>query len=210
MEALVGVEVFWLIFSIVLTIGLLVFLLWFIYRQRRPKTSAPTGKEYNVRAAVNAAKRFADSSGYQCIAPYSTTRDGKTATLDAVVVGYFGVLGVKALGYNGEVYGGADEERWLRVSDKGDRTYFANPMREAAADVRVLRDALFAEKLKQVPVEVVCVFTAKNAQLALPRTTGHFTLKEFKALLRKEKYQEDKGTDIEKAKAALLKDLPGE
>ena len=42
----------------------------------------------------------------------------------------------------------------------------------------------------------MCVFTNKKATLALPRGTGHYTLKDFKALLGKSKYEQDKGVDI--------------
>ena len=38
----------------------------------------------------------------------------------------------------------------------------------------------------------MCVFTNKKATLALPRGTGHYTLKDFKALLGKSKYEQDK------------------
>ncbi|MDL2324135.1 NERD domain-containing protein [Ruminococcaceae bacterium OttesenSCG-928-A16] len=196
-------DIFWLVVSLIILVGMLGLLLWYIYRRRNPKQGAPKSSTDNIGAAVSAARWFAQTNGYRIIAPYTLTRGEKTTTLDALVIGYFGVLGVKALGYNGEVYGDADEEEWLQVGAKETRTYFANPIRQAAADVRLLRDALFAHKLKQVPVEVVCVFTSPRAQLALPRSTGHYTLKEFKALLRKDKYQQDNGFDVEKVEKAL-------
>ena len=61
------------------------------------------------------------------------------------------------------------------------------------------------ENLRGIQVETVCVFTNKKATLALPRGTGHYTLKDFKALLGKSKYEQDKGVDIPQTVDAVKK-----
>lgn len=66
-----------------------------------------------------------------------------------------------------------------------------------------MRDALFSAKLKNVPVEAAVVFTNRSAQLALPRSTGHYTVKEFRTLLDKSKYTQDKRVDIQKTAGAV-------
>lgn len=182
---------------------------FFYYRKNNPKKGKQRGRDNQAGRAVSALRSFARSNDSHIIAPAHLVKGERKANLDAVVVGYFGVLGVKALGYNGEIYGSSGDASWLQVSDDGTRTQFPNPILEASGDVRVLRDALFGSKLKQIPVEVVCVFTAKDAQLALPRNTGHLTMKDFKALLRKDKYREDAGHNldaVEKALRAALQD----
>ncbi|MBD5092905.1 MAG: NERD domain-containing protein [Subdoligranulum sp.] len=153
---------------------------------------------------LRATKRFAALHQYQVIAPAQLAKDGKFADLDFILVGWFGLLCVKCIGLGGQIYGSLEDDMWLQV-DADKRISFANPMRAAEADTRLVRDTLFAAKLRNIPVETVCVFTNKKATLLLPRTTGHYTLKEFKALLDKSKYDQDKGVDIPKAVEAVKK-----
>lgn len=154
-------------------------------------------------APLSAARRFAMLHRYEIVQPAHIVSNGKSADLDFLIVGCFGVLGVKCVGLGGTIYGDANEREWTQMSG-GERKAFANPIDEAAAATRVVRDVLFSAKRKNVPVETVCVFTNQKAELALPRGTGHYTLKEFRALLDKEKYLYDKGVD-EKAVAELLR-----
>ena len=153
--------------------------------------------------AVAIAKRFARSHSFVFINKPRLSANGRDANLDALVIGYFGILGVKAMGYGGTIYGSADEKVWVYKTDDANRREFPNPLQEAAVDIRVIRDILFASKMKTVPVEVVAVFTNENAALALPKQTGHYTLKEFRALLSKEKYLKDTGLDLEKLTACF-------
>lgn len=156
--------------------------------------------------AVALTKRFCTSNGYRFMSPVTINGKKKQASLDALVIGYFGVLGVKVIDYaDGIVYGNANEAEWLWIDKKENRTYFENPITETSADVRILRDALFVQKLQQTPIEVVCVFTSKKLQLALPPNTGHYSMSEFKTLLRKEKYKKDTGLDLDKVQEAFRK-----
>ena len=154
-------------------------------------------------AALRAARRFAMLHKYEVIAPASFPAKEGRAEADIVIVGCFGVLCVKCLGMGGTVYGGADEPEWAQLR-AGARTAFANPVRECGVLTRAVREALFAAKRKNVPVESVCVFTNPKAELAIPRGTGHLTLREFRALLGRDKYLYDKGVD-EKAVAEILR-----
>lgn len=185
------------------SLGLVAVMLYLFYRRSNPKRVQQRGRDNQVANVVAAARRFAKENSFRFISPAVLHSGDKVADLDALVIGGFGVLGIKGLGYNGEIYGTAAEKEWLQVTSDKERTHFPNPIIEAAADVRVLRDNLFAARLKQVPVEVVCVFADSGAKLALPRGTGHYSLKEFKELLKKEKYLEEKGLDPDAIEAAL-------
>ena len=113
-------------------------------------------------------------------------------------------LDVKCVGLGGQIYGNPGDPMWLQV-DAEKRISFENPMRAAEADTRLVRDTLFTANLRGIQVETVCVFTNKKATLALPRGTGHYTLKDFKALLGKSKYEQDKGVDIPQTVDAVKK-----
>ncbi len=193
----------------VLALALLVFVLYTQNKKKTQKVASGTGR--GKAKAAQMAARFARSNGYRCIAPAHFTGGKAETTLDAVVVGYFGVLGVRALDYGGNIYGSVGEDEWVQIAGKEEtRTVFENPIKQAAADVRVIRDALFAAKLKKVPVEVVCVFTDPKVQLALPKNTGHYTMTTFKPLLRREKYVEDAGIDLDAVEKAIRAALAGE
>lgn len=192
------------ILLIIVTLALLVFLYFATFRKQILKFTKKGDLSEKGKSAkpLAATQRMAHNLNYQVVAPAHLAKDGKYADLDFILVGYFGVLGVKCLGQYGEVYGSAGDVMWLQVNgDK--RVSFANPLKEAEADARVIRSALFAAKLKNVPVDTVCVFTNPNAELALPRNTGHYTVKEFKKLLGKDKFQQDKRVDIEATVTAI-------
>lgn len=147
-----------------------------------------------------AAKNFAAMQQYKIVAPIHIAMNGKFADDDFAIVGAFGVLCVRCIGLGGEIYAGDGD--WLQVMNE-QRKEFKNPIEACAADTRAVREALFASKLKSIPVETVCVFTNPKAQLAVPRNAGHYTIKTFKKLLAKEKYLADKKVDIEKVAEAI-------
>lgn len=203
MEALNILQIF--------SLALIFLVLWGVYYfifHRKKATPAEKGKNMTNPAAkpLRAAKTFAALQQYQLIVPAHLAKDGAFADFDFIIVGCFGLLCVKCDGRGGEIYGAADDETWLQVVGS-ERISFENPLRIAAKDTRVVRDTLFAAKLKSVPVEAVCVMANNKAQLALPRSTGHYTVKDFKALLGKDKFLADKGVDIAKAADAVRKYL---
>lgn len=153
-------------------------------------------------SALAATKRFAAMQHFEVIAPAHLAKNGKFADLDFILVGCFGLLCVKCVGLGGEIYGSASDAKWLQVTG-GERIPFDNPIQQAAADTRLVRDALFTAKMKNVNVETVCVFTNRKAQLSLPRSTGHYTLKDYRALLGKDRLRAEKNVDIAKAAAAV-------
>ncbi|MEG1153352.1 MAG: nuclease-related domain-containing protein [Ruthenibacterium sp.] len=179
-----------------------------VFRDEDAKATAKKRRQKNLTAAKAAAKplaaarRFATMQQYEVIAPAKLAKNGTFADLDFIVVGVFGLLCVKCIGLGGEVYGNAEDAKWLQVLGDN-RIPFDNPLQKAGADTRLVRDTLFAAKLKSIPVETVCVFTNPNASIAVPHSAGHYTIKEFKALLGKDKLTIDKKVDIAKASAAV-------
>lgn len=201
------------ILIVVASVALLSVAFYFAYATTNGK-KARAGKELKGTArsarALAVARRFCANEGAKLIAPATLARAGAYADLDFILVGTFGVLCVKCLGLDGEIYGSAGDAKWLQVRGKEDaqeRVSFDNPLVQAGRDTRLVRDALFSAGLKSVPVETVCVFTNKNAQLVLPRDTGHYTVKTFRDLLDKDKYHQDRKVDIAKAAAALEANL---
>lgn len=197
MYLIVGIIVF-----AALCILVLVYVLWRGDNStfRRKAKDLPDAKK--AVKPLGVARRMALMNGYQIIAPACLAKDGKLADLDFLLVGTFGVLGVKCVGRGGSIYGSAGDAMWLQVKNQ-DRISFANPMLEAERDTRLVRDILFSAKLKGIPVETVCVFTNPSASLALPRSTGHYTVKEFRALLGQSRFLQERKIDLDAVCGAL-------
>ena len=196
----------YLVASLVLLVVLGIF--FFVYLMWRGDSPLPRRKARDLadakkaEKALRATRRMALMNGYQVIAPAFLAKDGKMADLDFLLVGTFGILGVKCVGRGGSIYGNAGDAMWLQVKNE-ERISFANPLLEAERDTRLVRDVLFSAKLKGVPVETVCVFTNPSAALALPRSTGHYTLKEFRALLGQSRFLQERKIDMDAICAAL-------
>lgn len=185
-----------------LAITFLVIIGTFLWR-RNPPGKKPTGQEFGTQAVTDIAKKFARREQYICLSPVDLVYKEKPSHFDAVIIGNFGLLGVTSLGYNGQIYGATGEDKWLQVAPDGTRSHFANPQKQASADMRALRDVLNRAQLRNVSVEVVYVFSHPKTQLALPRKSDSYTLTSFKKLLRRDKYQEDAKLDIHKAETAI-------
>lgn len=160
----------------------------------RPKTKKSKTEE-GVDKTVNALRRYAASHDFGFIAPLVVVQGEKKVELSAAVITYNGVVGVRCIGRNGEVFANPGDSEWLWVNG-AERTTFANPVDSCAADVRVLRDALAAGGQKNVKVECHTVFTSSNVSLAVPKSTPIWRdSRSFMNQLAAEKYMEDKGLD---------------
>lgn len=182
---------------------------WLIYRFSPVyKTDAlrpgelPEDEHENRQAVLRSLRRYAAANDFEVVEPLAISSQKGITDLDAVLVGWFGVLGVKCLGYGGTVYGSAEEDQWVQEIN-GQRRIFANPLNRAQESARILRDTLFAAKIKQVPVETVVVFTGKNTQLALPRSTGHYTVEHFNTYLHSAHFEQDKKVEVAPVAQAL-------
>lgn len=162
----------------------------------KAKTGLGSGK------LTRMVSHFALRRQYKVLGPCRFEKDGQTAEVDCVLIGYFGVLALKSVGRNGEVYGGVNDDEWLQVV-KDARIKFENPFNECARAIPLMRDRLEAAKVRGVFLECMPVSTYKKAQLAVPKSAGLLKLSEFSLLLEKQKYMEDKGVDLEKVAAAL-------
>ena len=190
---------------VIITLLCLFLIIYFLWRsdsplfRRKPK-DLPDAKKADK--PLGAARRMALMNGYQVISPACLAKDCKLAELDFILVGTFGVLCVKCVGRGGSIYGSAGDAMWLQVKNQ-DRISFANPILEAERDTRLVRDILFSAKLKNIPVETVCVFTNPVASLALPRSTGHSTVKEFRSLLGQSRFLQERKIDRDAVCTAL-------
>ncbi len=188
----------------VLAIFLSVVMVWYNSKYRAKKDK---GRDANKEKVVGQLRSFARQNQFRYIAPLQTENKGDSVYLDAVLIGYFGVLGVISLGYNGDIYGKAEDENWVQITSKGERNIFKNPEKESAIALRALRNVLISEKQKNIPVEVVYVFGDKNVQLGIPRSINVMRSKDFKNLLSKDRFLDDCGLDLDAVENAIKKSM---
>lgn len=194
------------IFAIVLLValfGVTIYMFGPMRKSKAPKVKAlPDDEHQNAEAVVRQLRRYAAANDFKVISPVNIQGSKTSADLDALLVGWFGILGVKCLGYGGTVYGQAGDEEWVQDM-AGQRRIFKNPLRRAEESARAVRDVLFGAKIKSVPVETIVVFTGKKTELALPRSCGHYTLDQFSSYLKSAHFEEDKKVDVQKVAAVF-------
>ncbi len=170
--------------------------------EKQPVLDGPQGRKEDSGKVIRAVKSFASRNGYEVIVPGKISHGTAVADFDALVVGTFGVLAVYSIGYYGQVYGSEKDETWAQTTSRG-RVTFKNPLTQAEAQARLVREVLFDHKIKSVPVEAVCVFPNSATELVVPRSTPVHRLKDFSAMLLKDKYTEDRKVDIDAVAKAL-------
>lgn len=194
------------IFLLILVIILTALITLFFQRKKALAHSSQPREDLSAvqarKKALAIAKHFAGEHNCKILSPVTIAKNGKFADFDFILAGSFGLLCVKCIGLSGEIFGSKQDEEWAQVQN-GTRTTFSNPLTVAAQDARVVRDCLFHAKIKNTPVESICIFTNPKASLVFPRSTGHYTLKTFRNLLQKEKFRLDKKVDATQAINAI-------
>lgn len=110
----------------VVLVALAVVLLWYL-RKSMLFSKGNYGKK-TVKSILN---RYAISRNYKVLENVQLQLDGKTQTIDFVLVGFFGLLFVSALQGEGDFYGDLKEPRWSFVDADHDRKVrFDNPVLE--------------------------------------------------------------------------------
>lgn len=193
--------------AVVLVLALFGIAVYLLSPARKTEKTAKAGpipddEHANAEAVLRQLRRYAATNEFRVVEPVHIENSKASADLDALLVGWFGVLGVKCLGYGGTIYGQPSDAEWVQEMN-GQRRVFANPLKRAEQSARAVRQALFEAKIKNVPVETVVVFTGKKTQLALPRSCGHYTIDQFSTYLKSVHFEEDKKVEVEPVAAAL-------
>lgn len=169
------------------------------FRKKKVKDDPTAGEK--VLAPV---QRFARVRGYKVLNDLTLYYKGEGAHYDAVLVGYFGIAFVTAVGLGGEIYGSGDEDTWLQVFE-GERSRFESPLITSSQQVKVMRAVLSDEGIKVPLIDPLVVFTQKSAVVNVPRNVLHMRLAQLGASLDKAKYITDNGIEMEKVVEALEK-----
>ena len=165
-----------------------VFIAWYLMKNLRF-----TKGNYGKQTVKSILKRFAFPRKYKVLENVSMELDGKTQTIDFVMVGEFGLLFVSALQGKGDFYGDFTEEYWSFV-DNEKKVRFLNPVKEMDKKLDMFRRLMAKKKVYNLKIESAVVIVGSKADA--PMYLSHvgkenivMTVNQFKKLLEKEKFE---------------------
>ena len=172
-----------------------VFIAWYLMKNLRF-----TKGNYGKQTVKSILKRFAFTRKYKVLENVSMELDGKTQTIDFVMVGEFGLLFVSALQGKGDFYGDFTEEYWSFV-DNEKKVRFLNPVKEMDKKLDMFRRLMAKKKVYNLKIESAVVIVGSKADA--PMYLSHvgkenivMTVNQFKKLLEKEKFEQDNNIDV--------------
>ena len=172
-----------------------VFIAWYLMKNLRF-----TKGNYGKQTVKSILKRFAFPRKYKVLENVSMELDGKTQTIDFVMVGEFGLLFVSALQGKGDFYGDFTEEYWSFV-DNEKKVRFLNPVKEMDKKLDMFRRLMAKKKVYNLKIETAVVNVGSKADA--PMYLSHvgkenivMTVNQFKKLLEKEKFEQDNNIDV--------------
>lgn len=172
-----------------------VFIAWYLMKNLRF-----TKGNYGKQTVKSILKRFAFPRKYKVLENVSMELDGKTQTIDFVMVGEFGLLFVSVLQGKGDFYGDFTEEYWSFV-DNEKKVRFLNPVKEMDKKLDMFRRLMAKKKVYNLKIESAVVIVGSKADA--PMYLSHvgkenivMTVNQFKKLLEKEKFEQDNNIDV--------------
>ena len=172
-----------------------VFIAWYLMKNLRF-----TKGNYGKQTVKSILKRFAFPRKYKVLENVSMELDGKTQTIDFVMVGEFGLLFVSALQGKGDFYGDFTEEYWSFV-DNEKKVRFLTPVKEMDKKLDMFRRLMAKKKVYNLKIESAVVIVGSKADA--PMYLSHvgkenivMTVNQFKKLLEKEKFEQDNNIDV--------------
>lgn len=172
-----------------------VFIAWYLMKNLRF-----TKGNYGKQTVKSILKRFAFPRKYKVLENVSMELDGKTQTIDFVMVGEFGLLFVSALQGKGDFYGDFTEEYWSFV-DNEKKVRFLNPVKEMDKKLDMFRRLMAKKKVYNLKIESAVVIVGSKADA--PMYLSHvgkenivMTVNQFKKFLEKEKFEQDNNIDV--------------
>ena len=182
-----------------LAVAILFAVLVYLFLKYRPRKA-----EAERRRVSRALRSFAKPRGFRVLDRATLVHDGRSGWADHIVVGYFGVLLVYDLYMPGEYYGAPNDETW-RVFADGKWYAMTNPVPPSIQCEGRVR-TLCKDNGMKVDVERVVVVTGDRKKTLIQglKCPGVVKLSDLRGeVLSKERFDQDRGVDIEKV-AALL------
>lgn len=164
--------------------------------------AAGKGAEKKTAAVL---RKFGVIRGFKVLSGIDLNVDGKTAHIENMLIGYFGVLLVHTCGQRGEFYGTLEGGQWTITDGDSEgvttkKTTIPNPLLEQQRAMGMLRTLFSRAEIYNVPIENVVFFTSKSKKTRLFIThSGEILLPgKLAPYLNKTRFEKDAGLDVGK------------
>ena len=121
---------------------------------------------YGKQTVKSILKRYALSRNYKVLENVTLNHEGKTQTIDFVLVGFFGLLFVSALQGKGDFYGDLKEPRWSFVDDEK-KVRFDNPVLEMDKKIELFRRLMAQKKVYNLKVDSAVVIVGTKSDVPM-------------------------------------------
>lgn len=158
----------------------------------------PEGKGA-AKKTTRILKKFGLIRGFKVLSDLHLEFEGKSAYIENMLVGYFGILLVSTCGARGEYYGTLESERWTVTRKEGrEKSVLANPVLEQKKAVTLLRSLFAKNGIYKVGIDTVVYMTSRASKTAVYITHGDEILKPGKlsGFLGRTKFESDAGHDV--------------
>ncbi len=172
---------------------------------REPRIN--NGTKGELTAFIARLLRFANGHGMALVVPGSVRHDGQTASITAILVAPARIIGVRCLGFGGQITPAGGSSPWTQHIN-GQDVKLENPAAIGQKQQRLLQAAASRAKLA-APAEVVTVFTNARASFPDGLPDGFFPQDRFFAWLKEEAEDLDRGSLDVRAASLVLAELAG-
>ena len=193
---------YWIISGFILTMVVVVIILIAYVKKQKAIKIGKDGEKMVSRAL----KKYAGIRSYKVINDLYLPLYDKTTQIDHVLIGFFGILVVETKNVSGEVYGDPKKKDWLHIMGKKNqlRHNLYNPLMQNQTHVDCVRHHLGLEKIYNVNIESVIVFSSKKVQLFMPKNLPVVKLNKLKKFLHHPRFDKDVNVDVDKLYNALI------
>lgn len=144
-------------------------------KKEKPERHVNNSVQGELTAVVSQLITYTKRRRYTLVYPGTVADGGQLATTLALVVTPGGVVGLNCFGFAGGIApGDKPDGPWKQRINGQDRT-IPNPVAANRKQQALLRRAMDKAGLAGIPVEVIAVFTSKEARLAAPESIKCFS-----------------------------------
>ena len=162
-------------------------------------------KKSSIKRLSRALKRFGSIRKYKILTNLVVQYEEETASIDAALVGNFGVILFDACDYKGELYGSEKDPKWA-LYEKEYKSPVNNLLLLLNEKNDILRRIFAKEEIYKVNIDSFVVLMAKPKKIkCFFKSDRLLTMKTLNKLPDQEKYDTNKGLDSDRVIAAFEK-----
>ena len=167
-------------------------------KKREPYQS--NGRSSDLKSLVSTLLIFVRRNKYGLVYPGTVEYNGKTANLLALLVTREKVYGLNCFGFGGTIQ--KKQNGWIQHMNGADHS-IPDPLLGNRQQYEIVRAMMDANGMKEIPLQVIAVFTSRTVVLALPQRDDLFDVEGLLQYLKEQAEQESSVIDPSATARAL-------